>query len=85
MLSHESHNRLRYSGLDESAQIIGCLYSLGAFSIIMGSYIPGALYRMGAYIRKVLVRTEMGAYIHGCLYSRGAYYHSTVFPQALPS
>ena len=37
--------------LIESAQMIGCLYSWGAY------------FCMGAYIREVLVRTEMGAYI----------------------
>ena len=53
MPSCESHNHLHCSGLNESVQIIGCLHSWGAY------------FRIGAYIRKELVRMEMGAYFHG--------------------
>ena len=49
----ESHNCLHYSAWSrvESVQI-GCLYSWGAY------------FRMDAYIREELVRTEMGAYMY---------------------
>ena len=49
MPSHESRDCPCCSGLVESVLIIG----------------DGAYFGIGAYVRKVLVRTEMGAYIHG--------------------
>ena len=71
MPSRESRNRLRCSGLLVSRAGLlpppvplvggvwqaseGCLYSWDAY------------FRMGAYIREDLVRTEMGAYIHGVI------------------
>ena len=60
MLSHEFRDRLRCYGLIESAQMIGCLYSWGAY-FHMGSYIHqsscqngnGCLYSWGDYIQGV--------------------------------
>ena len=61
MHSRESRDHLHCSGLGRESA--GCLYSWGAY------------FHMGAYIREVLVRTEMCAYIHGVpVVIQGAYY-----------